>query len=63
LLFKAMNIPLKEAKEWVMKFNKRFYSQQYKRLTSPEAAKIMGFSLSPRTEIKLNGDIYRIDKK
>lgn len=63
LLFKAMNIPLKEAKELVMKFNKRFYSQQYKRLTSPEAAKIMGFSLSPRTEIKLNGDIYRIDKK
>ncbi|HOE15388.1 MAG TPA: NAD(+) synthase, partial [Candidatus Paceibacterota bacterium] len=63
LLSKAMNIPLKEAKEWVVKFNNRFYSQQYKRLTSPESAKIMSFSLSPRTEVRLNGDIYRIDKK
>jgi NAD+ synthase (glutamine-hydrolysing) len=63
LLFKAMDIPLKEAKDLVIKFNNRFYSQQYKRLTSPEAVKIMGFSLSPRTEIRLNGDIYRNDKK
>jgi NAD+ synthase (glutamine-hydrolysing) len=63
LLYKAVNIPLKDAREHVIKFNNRFYSQQYKRLTSPEAAKIMGFSLSPRTEIRLNGDIYRIDKK
>ena len=39
-------------------FNKRFYSQQYKRLTMPEGVKIMDLSLSPRTEVKLNGDIY-----
>ena len=39
-------------------FNKRFYSQQYKRLTAPESVKILDISLSPRTEIRLNGDIY-----
>ncbi|HKM29944.1 MAG TPA: NAD(+) synthase [Bacilli bacterium] len=63
LLFKAMDIPCKEARELVVKFNKRFYSQQFKRLTSPESVKIMSLSLSPRTELKLNGDIYRVENK
>jgi NAD+ synthase (glutamine-hydrolysing) len=48
-----------EAKEYFDRFNNRFYLSQYKRLTSPESAKILGISLSPRTSLKINGDMYR----
>ena len=58
LLTKALGLSLDKAKEAVNNFHKRFYSQQYKRLTMPEGVKVMDISLSPRTEIKLNGDIY-----
>ncbi|HQC74985.1 MAG TPA: NAD(+) synthase [Bacilli bacterium] len=60
LLTKAFQMDIKKAQAAVDNFNKRFYSQQYKRLTMPEGAKVLGISLSPRTELKLNGDIYRI---
>ncbi|MDD3106848.1 MAG: NAD(+) synthase [Bacilli bacterium] len=62
LLQKAFLLDENQAIEAVNNFNKRFYSQQYKRLTMPEGAKVLGISLSPRTELRLNGDIYRIKK-
>ena len=48
------------ALDYVNNFYKRFYHQQYKRLTMPEGVKILNLSLSPRTETRLNGDIYNI---
>lgn len=62
LLGKTFALDEKVAREYVNNFNRRFYSQQFKRLTSPEGAKILDISLSPRTEIKINGDIYRQKK-
>lgn len=59
LLTQFMDLDEKKAKEYVQNFNNRFYSQQYKRLTMPEGVKVVNISLSPRTELKLNGDIYR----
>lgn len=59
LLEKFMGLTHEEASKYVFNFNKRFYSQQFKRLTAPEAPKILKISLSPRSELKLNGDIYR----
>jgi NAD+ synthase (glutamine-hydrolysing) len=51
-----------DSQNYVSNFFKRFYSQQYKRLTMPESAKVLKLSLSPRTETKLNGDLYRPSK-
>ena len=48
------------ALDYVNNFFKRFYHQQYKRLTMPEGVKILNLSLSPRTETRLSGDIYNI---
>jgi len=59
LLRKFYQLSADEAKLYVSRFNKRFYSQQYKRLTAPEAAKILEIALSPRTEVRFAGDIYR----
>ncbi len=61
LLTKAFGMEVLPAKAAVDHFNQRFYSQQYKRLSAPESAKILGISLSPRTELRLNGDIYRVN--
>jgi len=61
LLQYVFNLTKEEAKSYFTNFNKRFYSQQYKRLTSPEAAKVLEFSLSPRTYLRLSGDMYRND--
>lgn len=58
LLQKGFKLSLSEATSYVEKFFKRFYSQQYKRLTMPEGVKILEICLSPRTEMRLNGDIY-----
>ena len=58
LLEKTFNLEKDKAINYVNNFYKRFYSQQYKRLTMPESAKILEICLSPRTEIRLNGDIY-----
>ena len=59
LLNKFMGLSIDDASKYVINFNKRFYSQQFKRLTSPEAPKILKASLSPRGELKLSGDISR----
>lgn len=62
LLNKFMNLTLEEAKEYVNNFHNRFFHQQYKRLTMPEGVKIFDLSLSPRSELKLSGDIHKIKK-
>ena len=62
LIKKVFELSEKAAKDYVDRFNKRFYQGQYKRLTTPESAKILGISLSPRTSFKLNGDTYREKK-
>jgi len=62
LLIKFFKLDKNESQKYVSNFFKRFYSQQYKRLTMPESAKVLKLSLSPRTETKLNGDIYRPSK-
>jgi len=59
LLKTFMNLSLENGKKYVQNFFKRFYQQQYKRLTMPEGVKIFKLSLSPRTQLRLNGDIYR----
>lgn len=59
LLNNFMNLSLEEARQYVNNFNNRFYKQQFKRLTMPEGVKILKISLSPRSELKLNGDIYK----
>ncbi|MDD2681495.1 MAG: NAD(+) synthase [Bacilli bacterium] len=51
-----------EANKYVNNFNNRFFKNQYKRLTMPEGVKIFNISLSPRGELKLNGDIYTPQK-
>lgn len=63
LLKHAMGFTKEEAETYVDNFNKRFYSQQYKRLTMPEGVKVLSLSLSPRSQLRLNGDIYRSNSK
>lgn len=58
LLEKVFQLSTQEANHYTDQFHHRFFTQQYKRLSSPEGVKILPISLSPRTEIKLNGDIY-----
>lgn len=59
LLNKFMSLSLDESKKYVDNFYKRFYQQQFKRLTMPEGVKILKIGLSPRTELRLNGDVYK----
>lgn len=59
LLTKVLKLNKNEALDYVNNFNKRFYRQQFKRLTMPEGVKLLNLSLSPRTETKLSGDIYK----
>ena len=65
LLKKFFNMDDNQAIDYVNNFNKRFYSQQFKRLTMPEGVKLLNISLSPRSELRLNGDIYKkpLEKK
>ena len=58
LLVSDMELKEDDAIDYVNNFFKRFMSQQFKRLTSPEGVKVLDLSLSPRTGVKLNGDIY-----
>ena len=60
LLEKVLKLSRKESLDYVNNFYKRFYHQQYKRLTMPEGVKILDLSLSPRTQTRLSGDIYEI---
>lgn len=59
LLTKFMSLSKEESQKYLKNFFNRFYHQQYKRLTMPEGVKILHLSLSPRSELRLNGDIYK----
>ena len=58
LIISDMGLKEEDANNYVDNFFKRFFSQQFKRLTGPEGVKIFDLSLSPRSGVKLNGDIY-----
>jgi NAD+ synthase (glutamine-hydrolysing) len=55
----AFNLEYHEAKLYVSRFFKRFYTSQYKRSTLPEGPKVFSFSLSPRTTYRLPSDIEK----
>ncbi len=55
----AFDMSLAEAKLYVERFMKRFYSQQFKRQTLPEGPKILGISLSPRGQYRMPSDVKR----
>lgn len=59
LLTKFMNLSKEEASKYVKNFFDRFLKQQFKRLTMPEGVKIFKVGLSPRTEFRINGDLYK----
>lgn len=59
LLKKAFPLNSKALEEYAANFFKRFYSQQYKRQTSPDSPKIMDYSLSPRSDFRMPSDVKR----
>jgi NAD+ synthase (glutamine-hydrolysing) len=59
LVQEAFKMDEKEAKIYVTRFMKRFYSQQFKRQTLPEGPKILGISLSPRGQYRMPSDVKR----
>lgn len=58
LIQNTFDLNEKQANEYVNNFNDRFFKSQYKRITMPEGVKILEISLSPRTDLKINGDTY-----
>jgi NAD+ synthase (glutamine-hydrolysing) len=57
LLEKGFGLKPDEGQKYINNFVSRFKTQQYKRLSSPEAVKIFALSLSPRGDFRLSGDI------
>ncbi len=43
-------------KKWLIKFYKRFFSQQFKRNCMPDGVKVGSISLSPRTDLRMPSD-------
>jgi len=46
-----------ERQNYITKFFKRFFSQQFKRSAVPDGPKILSISLSPRTDWRMPSDI------
>jgi NAD+ synthase (glutamine-hydrolysing) len=59
LIKEAFGFEVEEAKHYVNRFFKRFYSQQFKRATLPEGPKILNVSLSPRGQYRMPSDVKR----
>ncbi|MCF7930871.1 MAG: NAD(+) synthase [Acholeplasmataceae bacterium] len=59
LIKQAFKFDQAEAKLYVNRFFKRFYTQQFKRQTLPEGPKILGISLSPRGQYRMPSDVKR----
>lgn len=59
LIKEAYGFEVSEAKHYVNRFFKRFYSQQFKRATLPEGPKILNVSLSPRGQYRMPSDVKR----
>lgn len=61
LIQKAFGLGEKEANDYVNNFNKRFFTQQFKRITMPEGVKLLNISLSPRGDLRICGDTRKPD--
>ncbi len=59
LLREVFDLGESEASRYVSRFMKRFYTQQFKRQTSPDAPKVLGISLSPRSDFRMAGDVNK----
>ena len=59
LLMIAFELSLEQATEYVNNFNRRFYTQQFKRQALPDGPKVLRESLSPRGGFKIPSDLSR----
>lgn len=59
LVMQAFNLSYEKASEYVNNFNRRFYSQQFKRQTLPDGPKVLSMSLSPRSGFRIPSDLSR----
>ena len=59
LIQKGFGLSVEEAFKYVDNFQKRFFSQQYKRITMPEGVKLLNISMSPRSDLRIAGDIRK----
>ena len=53
---KVFNLSKDEANQYVERFFKRFYANQFKRNVLPEGPNILDFSLNPKDGYRLSGD-------
>lgn len=58
LLQELFDLDKVDSEMYYDRFIRRFKSQQYKRLASPEGIKVFDVSLSPRGEFKMPGDLH-----
>lgn len=58
LLTTVFNLTQNEAESYYQNFIHRFKRQQFKRLSMPEGVKIFEVSLSPRSDVKIPGDLF-----
>jgi len=63
LLEKVFMLNKEQTISYLNNFMKRFFSSQYKRLTTPESVKIFSFNLASKYDVKLDGNIYKSEKK
>ena len=59
LIQKGFGLGEEDAFKYVDNFQKRFFSQQYKRITMPEGVKLLNISMSPRSDLRITGDIRK----
>ena len=59
LIQKGFGLKEEDAFKYVDNFQKRFFSQQYKRITMPEGVKLLNISMSPRSDLRITGDIRK----
>lgn len=59
LIQKGFGLEEEDAFKYVDNFQKRFFSQQYKRITMPEGVKLLNISMSPRSDLRITGDIRK----
>lgn len=55
----AFSLSNEEAKQYVERFLKRFYSSQFKRQVMPDGPKVISIGLSPRSDYKMGSDVRK----
>ena len=63
LIQKGFGLSEEDAFSYVDNFQKRFFSQQYKRITMPEGVKLLNICMSPRSDLRIAGDIRKPNNK